>query len=131
MELNYNNIRNTPANRTVFAQAFTQSIVSYFRKHFNVSLTGRTILSTINDVLERKIIAYPNPIVRGDIIHFKFSENIEYEYQILNALGQIVAAGKLKHDSSIDSSKLFPGVFLIRLSNKNNNDISIHKIIVQ
>jgi hypothetical protein len=131
MELNYNNIRNTPANRTVFAQAFTQSIVSYFRKHFNVSLTGRTILSTINDVLERKIITYPNPLVRGDIIHFKFSENIEYEYQILNALGQIVAAGKLKHNNSIDSSKLFSGVFLIRLSNKNNNDIYIHKIIVQ
>jgi hypothetical protein len=131
MELNYNNIRNTAKNRTVFALAFTQSIVSYFSTHFNVSLIGCSTLSTINDVLEKKIIIYPNPLVRGDIIHFKLPENIEYEYQILNTLGQIVDAGQLKHNQSIDSSKLFPGVFLIRLSNKNNNDLNIHKIIVQ
>jgi hypothetical protein len=131
MELNYNNIRNTPANRTVFALAFTQSILSYFNTHFNVSLIGCTTLSTFNDVLEKKIIIYPNPLIRGDIIHFKFSENIEYEYQILNTLGQIVAVGQLKHNQSIDLSKLFPGVFLIRLCNKNNNYINIHKIIIQ
>ena len=131
MELNYNNIRNTPANRTAFALAFTQSILAYFNTHFNVSLIGCIPLSTINNVLENSIIVYPNPVFRGDIIHFKFSENIEYEYQILNALGQLVVEGQLKYDHSIDSSKLFSGVFLIRISNKNNNDVFIHKIIVQ
>jgi hypothetical protein len=94
-------------------------------------LIACSTLSTINNVLEEKIIVYPNPLVRGDIIHFKFPENIEYEYQILNILGQIIATGQLKQNQSIDSSKLFPGVHLIRLSNKNNNNITIHKIIVQ
>ncbi|WP_298115162.1 T9SS type A sorting domain-containing protein [Flavobacterium sp.] len=131
MELNYNNIRNTAANRTAFALAFTQSMVSYFSTHFNVSLIGCSTLSTINNELEKKIIIYPNPLVRGDSIHFNFSEDIEYEYQILNTLGQIVVAGQLKHNQSIDSSKLSPGVFLIKLSNKNNNDINVLKIIVQ
>lgn len=111
MELNYNNIRNTAANRTAFALAFTQSMVSYFSTHFNVSLIGCSTLSTINNELEKKIIIYPNPLVRGDSIHFNFSEDIEYEYQILNTLGQIVVAGQLKHNQSIDSSKLSPGVF--------------------
>ncbi|WP_298137567.1 T9SS type A sorting domain-containing protein [Flavobacterium sp.] len=131
MELNYNNIRNTAANRTAFALAFTQSMISYFSTHFNVSLIGCSTLSTINNELEKKIIIYPNPLVRGDSIHFNFSEDIEYEYQILNTLGQIVVAGQLKHNQSIDSSKLAPGVFLIKLSNKNNNDINVLKIIVQ
>ena len=131
MELNYNNIRNTPANRTAFALAFTQSIVSYFSTHFNVSLIGCNPLSTSNNVLEKNIIVYPNPLGRGDSIHFKFLENIEYEYQILNALGQIVAVGQLKDNQSIDSSKLSPGVFVIRLFDKNNNTIFLHKIIVQ
>jgi hypothetical protein len=131
MELNYNNIRNTPANRTTFANAFTQSIVAYFSTHFNLSLIGCSPLSTLDNVLQKNIIVYPNPVVRGDIIHFELADNIEYEYQILNAVGQLVAVGKLKNNQSLDSSKLSSGVFLIKLSNKNNNKIYIHKIIVQ
>lgn len=129
MELNYDNIRNTSANRAAFANAFTQSILAYFSTHFNISLIDYP-LATNDDVLEKNIIIYPNPLYRGDMIHVNLSENIENEYQISNALGQVVAVGQLKHDQSLDLSELLPGIFFIRLSNKINNDTYIHKIIV-
>lgn len=131
MELNFDNIRDTPAHRTEFSNAFTTSVLAYFSTHFNKSLIGCANLSTTNDLSEKNIILYPNPFVRGDTIHFKLPDDIKYEYQIVNALGQLVASGQLKNDQSIDSSVLSSGVFLIKLSDKNNNEIYTYKIIVQ
>lgn len=131
MELNFDNIRDTPAHRTEFSNAFTTSVLAYFSTHFNKSLIGCANLSTTNDLSEKNIILYPNPFVLGDTIHFKLPDDIKYEYQILNALGQLVASGQLKNDQFIDSSVLSSGVFLIKLSDKNNNEIYTYKIIVQ
>lgn len=130
MELNYDKIRNNAANRAAFATAFTRSILSYFSTHFNVSLLGSVLLSTIDNVIEKNIIVYPNPLSRTEILHFNLSDNIEYEYQISNELGQLVAVGHLNHDQSLDLGKLFPGIFFIKLSNKINDDIFTHKIVV-
>ncbi len=130
MELNYNNIRNTPANRTAFAGAFTQSVLEYFTTHFNESLIGCASLSVDNNVLEKKSIIYPNPLSRGDDIHLIFSDDRRYEYQILNSFGQLVEAGLVDNRDAIDSNRLSSGIYFIKLTDKIQNTIHTHKIVV-
>lgn len=131
MELIYDNIRNTPANRTAFANGFTQSVFEYFSTHFNLSLLGCAPLSASSNVLEKSISVFPNPLVRGEVIRVNFPENVEYEYQISNSLGQTVASGHLKQNQTIDTSELLSGVFYIRLFNKDKNQSFVQKVLVQ
>jgi hypothetical protein len=131
MELNFSNIRDTPANRNAFANSFTQAVITYMNIHFNVNWNTCNVLSTIDDHKEITFAVYPNPVSRGNPIHFVFNENTQYDYHLFNSLGQLVANGLLKLDETLDTGKLSTGIYLIRISSKNNTVQLNTKIIIK
>jgi N-formylglutamate amidohydrolase len=131
MELNFSNLRDTPVNRSAFSNAFTQSIIEYFNIHFSLDLNSFNPLSTINSFLDKNFSVYPNPVTRGNLIHFNLPENTIYEYQLFNLLGQLVASGELNSDKTLDSEKLISGVYIIRIFNKSSPVLMTNKIIIQ
>jgi hypothetical protein len=131
MELNFNDIRDTPANRTAFAYAFTQAIIEYMDMHFSLSWNTCSPLSTINALPEKNFSIYPNPITRGNLIHFNLPGNTIYNYQIFNFSGQLYAQGELNSDKTLESEKLIPGIYIIRVFNKSNTELMSRKIMIQ
>lgn len=131
MELNFSNIRDTPAHRTAFANAFTQAVIAYMNIHFNVNWNTCNGLSTINEQANETFAVYPNPVTRGNQIHFVFDENTQYDYHMFNSLGQLVANGVLKMNETLDSETLVAGIYFIRISNKDKTMHLNRKIIIK
>ncbi|MDY0930119.1 PKD domain-containing protein [Chryseobacterium sp. CFBP8996] len=71
---------------------------------------------------ENKIVLFPNPV--KDVLYIKTTENKDYYYQIYNASGQLVKAGKFENTQTSVSS-LVQGVYLVRI----NNSEALVKII--
>lgn len=74
-------------------------------------------LSTANAALktaDNKMSLYPSPV--SNILYIKATENKEYDFQIFNALGQIVKSGQFINNQT-DLSSLNAGVYLIRINN--------------
>lgn len=130
MELNFSNIRDTPANRSTFANAFAEALIEYMNKHFNMSWNTCSPLSTNNPFSEHSFSVYPNPITKGHLIHIDLPENSIYEYEILNLQGQLIVKGVLTPDRTIDSNELNSGLYLIKVFNKSNNAFKPMKIII-
>jgi hypothetical protein len=131
MELNFSNIRDTPAHRTAFADAFTQAVIAYMNIHFNLNWNTCNGLSTINEQADETFVVYPNPVTKGNQIHFVFNENTQYDYHMFNSLGQLVANGVLKMNDTLDSGALVTGIYFIRISNKDKTIHLNRKIIVK
>jgi N-formylglutamate amidohydrolase len=130
MELNYAPIRDTPANRTAFAQAFTNSIMAYFNTHFTVNWNACNPTQTSGNERNTLGPVYPNPATRGSLIQLGRVDHSEYQYQVLDLLGQLITRGKLYSDSLLDTQPLNSGVYLILISNKHNTTLRAHKLII-
>ena len=131
MELNYENIRDTPNNRKAFAIAFTQAYIQYMNTHFNVDWGTCKTLSTIENSIDAKIKIYPNPVKRGKIIHIKGTDNTIYNYQIFNLLGQLIDTGQVNSTKTLNTQNLISGLYLLRLLDQQKNKIWVEKIIVE
>jgi hypothetical protein len=73
-------------------------------------------LSTANTVLkavDNKISLYPSPV--SNILYIKATENKVYNYEIFNALGQLVKSGQFINNQT-DLSSLNTGMYLIRIN---------------
>jgi hypothetical protein len=82
-------------------------------------------LSTANTELkasDNKISLYPSPV--SNILYIKATENKEYDYEIFNALGQLVKSGQFINNQT-DLSSLSTGVYVIRI----NDSEAVVKII--
>lgn len=133
MELNFTNVRDTPANRTEFANAFADAIIEYMNTHFNPSWNTCNPLSATNPSPDKAFSVYPNPVSRGDLIHFNIPESNIYEYELFNLQGQLIAKGVLDSESTIDSKELNSGLYLLKLwsDSKKANVFKTMKIIIQ
>ncbi|UKB80043.1 T9SS type A sorting domain-containing protein [Chryseobacterium sp. MEBOG07] len=82
-------------------------------------------LSTANTELkasDNKISLYPSPV--SNILYIKATENKKYDYEIFNALGQLVKSGQFINNQT-DLSSLSIGVYVIRI----NDSEAVVKII--
>ncbi len=131
MELNFSNVRDTPANRTAFANAFTQAMIEYMNVHFNQNWNTCNPILTINSVLETNFSVYPNPVTKGHLMHFNLPENTIYEYQIFNVFGQLVAHGELNSAKTVSSEKLNSGMYILKISNNSTVELINEKIIIE
>jgi hypothetical protein len=130
LELNFSNIRDTPANRSTFANAFAEVLIEYMNKHFNMSWNTCSPLLTNNTFSEYSFSLYPNPIMRGHLIHIDLPENSIYEYEIINLQGQLIVKGVLTPERTIDSNELNSGIYLIKVFNKSNTAFKPMKVII-
>ncbi len=73
-------------------------------------------------IKENKIILFPNPV--KNVLYIKAADHKDYHYQIYNASGQMVKAGKFENGRT-DVSSLMQGIYLVRV----NNSETVVKIV--
>lgn len=132
MELYYDDIRNSETNRKAFAVEFSDALIHFMDTFHDIDWNACEALSVINSSSKSNFEIYPNPISRGDLIHFVFENKSKYQYQLLNGMGQVISSGVLSSvNNTLDSQNLTPGIYLIRLSDKNNSEVMMNKVVVQ
>lgn len=131
MELNFSNVRDTQANRTAFANAFTQAIIEYMNTHFDQNWNACNPVLSINSLPETNFSVYPNPVTKGNLIHFNLPKNRIYKYHIFTVFGQLVTFGELKSDGTLNSEELLSGMYILRISNNSNVELMTEKLIVE
>lgn len=130
IELNFSNLRDTPENRTAFANAFSEALIEFLNKHFNMDWLSCDPLSTNNPFSKNSFSVYPNPTKLGHLIHVDLPENAIYEYEILNLQGQLIVKGVLDFDGTIETNKLKSGLYLIKIFDKSNIKFKPIKIVI-
>lgn len=94
----------------------------------NGVLKGEEVLS-VNDIdYENNIIAYPNPVKKGDTLNLQLNSSFYYEKveaQIINHLGQIVLKttlypSQVSNTINIDTKTLKEGVYILKVRNNQS-----------
>jgi len=78
-----------------------------------------------------EIVIYPNPVDKGSVLNISFDDPVTepVEVRIMNISGQLVWAGKVAGDLSINAGKL-PGPGIYFLSCQTSKGVSISKIVI-
>jgi len=132
MELNYTGLRDSPLNRSQFAVAFSEVVFEYMNKHFNMTWNLCNPLLSLNNMTSNSFSEfYPNPVKKGELFYFDSLEEQTYNYSICNYLGQIFKIGELKKsENSIDTKNIDSGIYLIQITNSQDNEKTIKKLVV-
>lgn len=132
MELNYTGLRDSPLNRSQFAVAFSEVVFEYMNKHFNMTWNLCNPLLSLNNMASNSFSEfYPNPVKKGELFYFDSLEEQTYKYSICNYLGQIFKIGELKKsENSIDTKNIDSGIYLIQITNSQDNEKTIKKLVV-
>ncbi|MBI1266170.1 MAG: T9SS type A sorting domain-containing protein [Cryomorphaceae bacterium] len=130
MELNYGNVRDTPANRSAFALAFTQSVIGYMDKHFNLSWGACEPVSVNESANSERNLVYPNPATKGSLIHFDLPSDSSYLYRIVNVFGQSVSSGELNAQHTLQSEAFPSGVYIVEIVNESQV-VSTKKLVIE
>ncbi|REC48337.1 T9SS C-terminal target domain-containing protein [Chryseobacterium pennipullorum] len=80
---------------------------------------GPTLSTAESEIesVENTISLYPNPV--DDILYIKDLTDKEYQYQIYNALGQLVKSGRFENKQT-NVSALIDGVYLVRINDSQD-----------
>lgn len=78
----------------------------------------------INDLTSNKFKISPNPFLDELTIDVN---NSEIHYQLLNSLGQVVTEGDIQQKTTISTTQLNAGIYLLKL--ENNQGIYLQKLI--
>ncbi len=78
------------------------------------------------DYENRIVKVYPNPVLNELIIEIE-GNNETVNFDILNAIGQVIFKGNLTNKTTVQTSNFTPGVYLIKL--ENGKTVELKKII--
>lgn len=131
MELNYDNIRDTPNHRQAFANAFSQAFIQFMNTHFNMDWNTCQPLSALDNSLDSKTKIFPNPINKGELLYFKNDNDKVINYQIFNVFGQLMDSGKLGDNQTLDTQNLAPNLYFLKFTELQTNKVIIEKFFVQ
>ncbi len=134
IECNWEGVRNTAANRDVFAMATATALRKYLEKHyFGIGfLSGECGLvsnSNISQNVFEEIQIFPNPAI--DVINIKWNNKISSNYSltIFNELGQVFYK-KIYSDGlpqSLDIDEFPNGIYFLKIENEKS--VSVHKFL--
>jgi hypothetical protein len=82
---------------------------------------------------KREVNGYPNPVVNDDfVLNFGFSPDLQYEYILMDALGNVIKTEQLISKSSdswdISLENVSSGIYFIRLF-ENNQAVGSLKLL--
>ncbi|MSP85720.1 MAG: T9SS type A sorting domain-containing protein [Flavobacteriaceae bacterium] len=130
MELNYDGVRNTTSNRTLFAEKFKNVVLNYLNTHTNVVL-GSCASLAIDENKESELIMYPNPVKFGSQLFIKGTTFNNLRYRIFNSLGQEITHGTVNNGNEIDvNCTLNKGIYIISILNTEGSEIKKLKLII-
>ncbi|MFZ4740153.1 MAG: YCF48-related protein [Bacteroidales bacterium] len=91
-------------------------------KSYNMSLSNIATNASSGlseNTTNNTINVYPNPVSNELIIEIKGNKD-KLNFEILNAIGQVVFNGKLIEKTIIETTNFTPGVYLIKLENRKS-----------
>ena len=89
--------------------------------------SGRFALTTEVKVDEVKV--YPNPVKVGEAVNVRLGSDRDATYILVDATGKNVATGNFKNTVSIETGRLLPGLYLLKVSSSKSDNV--YKIIVK
>lgn len=104
----------------------TYSVIAVYEEGQSLPVT---VVVIIGEALEENNVMfaiYPNPA--QDVININ-TNAAEYEYQLINALGQVVVNGQSSGKHQINVSNINKGVYFLKVV--ANGETSINKVLVQ
>lgn len=119
MELNHTGVRNTAANRTLFAAAFARVMVEYLGTHFQMDWGPCSAVASSDPVRGEKVhwVLAPNPSSGEQEVQVRNFESGELEYEVFSSVGQRMARGTLHPDYPVimlpDAP---PGTYVVKLT---------------
>ena len=130
MELNYEGVRNSNSNRTLFAEKFKNVVLNYLNTHTNVVLGSCTPLGT-DEHNENEFIIYPNPLKSGSQLFIKGTTFNNLRFRIFNSLGQEITHGTVNNGNEIDvNCTLNKGIYIVSILNTNGAEMKKLKLII-
>lgn len=119
----------TDQNYTVSVNGDYYVIVTLFGCSSDPSNTINVTVTDIEIVESCRVIkVYPNPISNELIIEID-GNNEKVNFEILNAIGQVVFKGSLVEKTTVQTNTFAPGIYHIKL--ENGNTFEFKKIIKQ
>lgn len=89
-----------------------------------VTFDGDILQSATNineqEIEKASIIIFPNPAHNYITLNIENVDLNDFEYKILNVIGQVLKVGKLNGESQIELGDIEKGVYILRVSNENN-----------
>lgn len=79
-----------------------------------------------NSIYNSNLKVYPNPVTNELTIEIE-GNNEEFDFQIINAIGQTVYKGNIKNQTTIQTGSFAPGMYLVRF--ENNSTLEFKKVI--
>jgi len=132
MELNFAGIRDVATNRTQFANAFSDVIISFMNTHFTMVWNSCNVLSSSENPLPSFPKLHPNPVKKGNLLRLTILDNRSYNYVIYNYLGQSVQKGMIKNsENTIATSDLTSGMYILDFTNIETGLQHVEKVIVE
>ena len=131
MELNYDGVRNSSSNRTLFAEKFKNVVLEYLFTHTNVVLGSCTTPLGTDENNDNELIIYPNPLKSGSQLFIKGSSFNNLSYSIINSLGQKITHGKVNNGNEIDMNcTLNKGIYIVSIHNADGSEIKKIKLMI-
>lgn len=131
MELNYDGVRNSSSNRTLFAEKFKNVVLEYLFTHTNVVLGSCTTPLGTNENSDNEIIIYPNPLKSGSQLFIKETTFNNLSYSICNSLGQEITHGLVNNGNEIVMNcTLNKGIYIVSIHNTEGSEIKKLKLLI-
>jgi hypothetical protein len=114
------------------------SAVSGANSTYEIDRTGLTSLSPFTVADENSQLSvdeetallninlYPNPCIDG--LNISYDSNEQFTYQVTDAAGRVYAAAD-KGNNQLDVSGLSSGVYLLKMTNVENNKVAVRQFI--
>jgi len=85
----------------------------------------------VNDILAQNIVIFPNPA--KELLNIKIIDgNEEFDYSIVNILGQVVKRGYLNNDfNTVSISDLDTGLYFVMVQDNSTNKSFVEKLIIK
>ena len=131
MELNYDGVRNSNSNRTLFAEKFKNVVLEYLNTHTNVVLGNCAPPLGTDENSDIELIMYPNPLKSGSQLFIKGTAFNNLSYSIINSLGQEIIHGTVNNGNEIDMNcTLNKGIYIVSILNTEGAEIKKIKLII-
>lgn len=96
------------------------------------SLTAREATWKLGAAVEKENGIYPNPVKRGDLAHFRINDSSAFEITLYDVSGKIAKKQNVDREYiTISTQELTTGIYLYKVTSKNNQMISSGKLIVK
>ncbi len=133
MELNYSGVRNSAANRSLFADSFSKAIIDYMSTHFDLTWNECNPLSILETQQPPGIPVSPNPIKKGHPFRVLTNGYSHIRYEMFDKAGRNILSGEMMQPGNEISLPecINSGIYVLKIRCTQSGEWASEKIIVE